>query len=155
MPICKQTLPSASGRVGQGPAGCPRGQPGALARLSGDSSTLLSPLLRGKRAQGVNKAEGRHLKRGKFIPSVSRFLSSQRRQSCWCFHSACVPASPGEWDQSSPLSQVLYSHRTYPPIFNPVFLVLDGTSTPSALPAALVAQRLVFTAFPLQLWSTL
>ena len=78
----KPTLPSASGRVGRGQAGCPCRQPGVLARLSGDRSPLLSPLLRGKQAQGVSEVEGRHLKPGKFIPSAGFFPFRGDKAGC-------------------------------------------------------------------------
>lgn len=109
---------------------------GVLARLSGDRSPLLSPLLRGKQAQGISEAEGRHLKRGKFIPSAGFFPFRGDKAVC-AFTAPVYLYLLGNGIKAAPyLRCCIRTALTTPPspVFNPVFLVLDGTSTPSALP---------------------
>lgn len=113
VPLCKQTPPSASL---PGRAGCPQGQPGALARLSGDRGTLLSPLLRGKQAQGVSGAEGRHLKRRNFILSAGFFPFRADKAVC-AFTAPGDPRLLGNGIKAAPSLRYCVHTALIPPHF--------------------------------------
>lgn len=135
VPVCKQTLPSASRRVGlarqgaQRAAGCPR-------QLSGDRSCFC-PRFWEETGAGHRRSGGEASQEGKVYPFGS-FLSFQGDRAV-CAGAAPGTASTGEWHQSSLGAQVLHPLT---PHFQPRVSAPNGTSAPSALSGALVVSAL-------------